>query len=230
MIGNRRRSLVLGAWALVLGPAIVVGAGLVHAEGPALTLHVRSAAAGAPTEPMTIELFRWSTDAERAPLIAALSAPTPPPAASTAPAAAGRGAGRAAGRGGRGGRGAAATPPLSPTARLDDAIKAAPTCGYVWGAGVTGYSIKYAWRAPSAIGGDRIVLVTARRLGAQSSLPASTPAPDADADFTIIEMQLDQKGVGEAKAAYASVIVDAAAKTLALDGQAPSPLLLKVTR
>jgi hypothetical protein len=213
---------------LVLGPAIVVGASLVHAEGPALTLHVRGAAAGAPAGPMTIELFRWSTDAERAPLIAALSAPAP--AASAAPAAAGRGAGRAAGRGGRGGRGAAAAPPLSPAARLDAAIKAAPTCGYVWGAGVTGYSIKYAWRAPSAIGGDRIVLVTARRLGAQSSLAASTAAPNADADFTIIEMQLDQKGVGEARASYADVIVDAAAKTLALDGQAPSPLLLEVTR
>ena len=175
---------------------------------------------------MTIELLRWSTDAERAPLIAALSAPTPPPAAAAAPAQ-GRGAGRAAGRGARGGR--AAAPPLSPAARLDAAIKAAPTAGYVWGEGVTGYSIKYAWRAPSANGGDRIVLVTARRLGAQS-LSASPAAPDADADFTIIEMQLDQKGVGDAKAAYANVIVDATAKTLALDGQAPSPMLLKVTR
>jgi len=221
VIGSRQRSLILGA-------AIAVAASLVHAEGPALTLHVRSAAAGAAAGPMTIELIRWSTDAERAPLIAALSAPTPPPAASAAPAAAGRGAGRAAGRGARGGRGAA--PPLSPAARFDAAIKAAPTCGYVWGDGVTGYSIKYAWRAPSATGGDRIVLVTARRLGAQSSIPASTAAPDADADFTIIDMQLDQKGTGEAKASYANVIVDAAAKTLALDGQAPSPLLLKVTR
>ena len=43
-------------------------------------------------------------------------------------------------------------------------------------------------------------------------------------------MQLDQKGIGEAKASYTNVIVDAAAKTLALEGQAPSPLLLKVTR
>jgi hypothetical protein len=179
---------------------------------------------------MTIELFRWSTDAERAPLIAALSAPTPPPAAPpTAPAAAGRGAARAGGRGARGGRGAAA-PPLSPAARLDAAIKAAPTCGYVWGDGVTGYSIKYAWRSPSATGGDRIVLVTARRLGAQPSPAPSTPAPDADGDFTIIEMQLDQKGIGDAKAAYANVIVDPAANTLALDGQTPSPMLLKVTR
>jgi len=183
-------------------------------------------AASASTGPMTIELLRWSTDAERAPLINALAAATPPPAAAAAPGP-GRGAGRAAGRGARGGR-AASAPPLSPAARLDAAIKAAPTCGYVWGEGVTGYSIKYAWRSPSASGGDRIVLVTARRLGAQS-LSASPTGADADADFTIIEMQLDQKGIGEAKAS-ANVIVDAAAKTLALDGQAPSPMLLKVTR
>jgi len=216
---------------LVLGPALIIG-GVVSAEGPALKLHARTAAAGGPIGPMTIELFRWSTDAERAPLIAALSAPTPPPApaAPAAAAAAGRGAGRAGGRGARGGRGAAAAPPLSPAARLDAAIKAAPTCGYVWGDGVTGYSIKYAWRSPSATGGDRIVLVTARRLGAQPSPAPSTPAPDTDGDFTIIEMQLDQKGIGDAKAAYANVVVDAAAKTLALDGQAPSPVLLKVTR
>jgi hypothetical protein len=210
---------------LVLGPAVIVTGSLVAADGPALTLHARAAAAGAPTGPMTIELFRWSTDSERAPLVAALSAPTPLPAAPATPAP-GRGAGRAAGRGARGGR-AAAAPPLSPAARLDAAIKAAPTCGYIWSDGVTGYSIKYAWRSPSANGGDRIVLVTARRLGVQSSLP---PTAAVDSDFTIIEMQLDQKGIGEAKASHANVILDPATKTLALDSQASSPLLLKVTR
>ena len=203
-------------------------AGLVAAEGPALTLHARSVAAGVSTGPMTIELLRWSTDAERAPMIAALSAPVAPPAAPAA-AAPGRGAGRAGGRGAaRGGRGAAA-PPLSPTARLDAAIKAAPTYGYVWGEGVTGYSIKYAWRSPSPNGGDRIVLVIARRLGA-SSLQAPTPAAAEDGDFTIIEMTLDGKGNGDAKASDANVVVDSAANTLALDGRATAPILLKVTR
>jgi len=211
---------------LVLGPAVIVGGGLVAAEGPALTLHARGTGAGAST--MTIELNRWSTDTERAPLIAALSAPTPPPAAPAAAAAPGRGAGRAGGRGARGGRGAAAAP-LSPTARLDAAIKAAPTYGYVWGDGVTGYSIKYAWRSPSTEGGDRIVLVTARRIGGSSPPPATTAAPE-EGDFTVIEMRLDGKGIGEAKASHANVVVDPATKTLALDSQASSPLLLKVTR
>jgi hypothetical protein len=212
---------------LVLGPAVIVGGSLVFADGPALTLHARAAAASATTQPMTIELFHWSTDAERAPLVAALAAPTPPPAAPAAAAAPGRAGGRGAGRGARGGR--AAAPPLSPAARLDAAIKAAPTCGYIWGEGVTGYSIKYAWRSPASEGGDRIVLVAARRIGG-SSLPPATTAPPEEGDFTVIEMRLDGKGIGEAKASYANVVVDPATKTLALDSQASSPLLLKVTR
>jgi len=163
-------------------------------------------------------------------LLAALSTPPPQPAApATAP------TGRAAGRGGRGG----AAPPPSPMARLEAAIKSAPTCGYIWGEGVTGYSIKYAWRAPSADGADRIVLVTDRRIGAHA--PASTLAPGAPAstapgdpverDFTVIEMRLDEKGSGEAKSSLGTrVVVDGAAKTLALDDYASAPALLKVTR
>jgi hypothetical protein len=125
-------------------------------------------------------------------------------------------------------------------ARFEAAVKAAPTCGYIWTGGVTGYSIKYAWRAPSDEGGNHIVLVTDRRLDTQA-LP-STLAPDspaagmagspAERDFTVIEMRLDDKGTGEAKASSldASIVVDAAAKTLALGGYASAPTLLKVTR
>src|SRR5439155_179400 len=124
-------------------------------------------------------------------------------------------------------RGAAPSPPPSPLVRLEAAIKAAPTCGYIWGQGVTGYSIKYAWRAPSDEAADRIVLVTDRRLGAHASPPTltgSSPAAAAsgsaaERDFTVIEMRLDGKGTGVAKASLdANVIVDAAAKTLALEG------------
>jgi hypothetical protein len=166
-------------------------------------------------------------------LIAALTAPPPAPAA---PAAA---AGRAAGRGGRGGR--AAGPPPSPIDRFTTAVKAAPTVGFIWGEGPTGYSVKYAWRLASAEGGERIVLVTDRRLGANepgwpaaSGLSAEAFAkagPASAADFTVLEMRLGAKGTGEAKASLsAPVVVDAAAKTLALDGYAAAPALLKVTR
>jgi hypothetical protein len=201
-------------------------------ESPALNLRAGFAGAAMAGSPLEITLFRWPTDAERAPLLAALSATLPEPAAPVAAP-----TGRGAGRGGRGGRGA--DPPASPMGRLEAAVKAAPTCGYIWGEGVTGYSIKYAWRAPSAEGGGRIVLVTDRRLGAH--LPTSTLAPGgsasappggpAERDFTVIEMRLDGNGSGEAKASLnANVVIDAAANTLALDGYGSAPALLKVTR
>jgi hypothetical protein len=172
---------------------------------------------------MTIELLRWSTDVERAPLLAALSAPPPsPPSAPAAP------AGGRAGRAGRGGRSAA--PPPSPLARLTTAIKAAPTVGFIWGDGPTGYSIKYAWRSPSPDGRERVVLVTDRQLGAHSTSWAPPSGAAADAEFTVVEMRIDGKGAGEAKTSHTSSVVIDVANTLALDGYDAAPVLLKVTR
>jgi hypothetical protein len=201
--------------------------------------------------PVRIRLTRWSTDAERAPIVSALT-PAARPAAAAAPAdvedgaapaargagaagpAAGRGAaGRgAAGRGGapgRGGRGGAPAAPLTPIAALTAAIAKAPTLGYIWTNEVTGYSIKYAYRAPLADGGERIVLATDRRLGGYTAgwKPVSKAAL-TDYEFTVVEMQLDAKGAGEAKTSLTSkVVVDAEAKTLALDDYAAAPVILQ---
>ena len=182
-----------------------------------------SAKAGATTAgSLTITLSRWSTDAERAPLFKALSAPAPaPPPPPAAPP-----AGRAGGRG----RGAPPPPPPSPFARLSAAIKAAPTLGYIWSDGVTGYSIKYAWRSPGMEEKERIVLVTDRRLNSHApDWPASGSA--GDAEFTVIELRIDGEGTGEGKTSLTTnVAIDTTAKTLALDGYAAAPALLKVTR
>lgn len=94
---------------------------------------------------------------------------------------------------------------------------------------MTGYSIKYAWRSPASQGTDRIVLITDRRVGADRSAPATSPNP-ANGDLTVIEVHLDGKGRGEAKASYADVVVDAADATLALKDYAAVPTVLKVTR
>ena len=202
--------------------ALVVALSVAAGDTAALSLHATVnglASAGA----LTITLSRWSTDAERAPLFKALSAPAPaPPPPPAAPP-----AGRAGGRG----RGAPPPPPPSPLARLSAAIKAAPTLGYIWTDGVTGYSIKYAWRSPATDGMERIVLVTDRRLN--SHAPDWTPASASagDADFTLIEMRIDRQGVGEGKTSLTtSVAIDTEAKTLALDGYAAAQPLLKVTR
>jgi hypothetical protein len=217
MAQGSRRNLLSGLVAIVLTLASV------SAEDAVLSLRAKvvpAATGGA----LTLTVFRWSTDAERAPLLTALTAPPPPPP-SAAPATAGR-AGAAAGRGGRGGgRGA---PPPTPLERLATAVKAAPTLGYVWSEGVTGYSIKYAWRAPTA---DRIVLVTDRRLGVHAPDWALQAAPGPQPDFTVIEMRLDAAGAGEGKMSLSSgVVVDAAASTLALDRFAAAPTLLKVSK
>jgi hypothetical protein len=64
-------------------------------------------------------------------------------------------------------------------------------------------------------------------------MPSSPPAADAagDAEFTVVEMRIDGKGVGEGKSSLTSkVVVDAAANTLAIDKYTDAPVLLKVTR
>jgi hypothetical protein len=197
-----------------------VGAGVTVADDPALKL--RASTIGATPVSLTIELFRWSSEAERAPMLTALSAPPPSPPTAPEP---------AAGRGGRGARGRGAATPLSPVARLAAAVKASPTVGFIWGDGVTGYSIKYAWRSPATNKGERIVLVVDRRLGANSTVEATIPAGSVEADFTLLDMRIDGNGAGEGKTSLAAaVVVDTAAPTLALEGYDTAPVLLKVTR
>jgi len=208
---------------MAVGLAFMMSAGSMYAEESALRLRATAIGGGAPSAPWTIELSRWSTEAERSPLLAALSAPPPAPPVASLP------AGRAAGRGGRGGRGVA--PPPSPLARLTTAVKAAPTLGFIWGDGVTGYSIKYAWRASSPEGAERIVLVTDRRLGAHAPDWGPSSSTGTEAGFTLVEMQISGKGMGEGKTSLASTVgVDATSGTLALDGYAAAPVMLKVTR
>jgi hypothetical protein len=174
---------------------------------------------------LSIELWRWSTDAERAPLLSALSAPAPPPADPAGSAGRGARGGRAGARGGRG-----AALPASPIDRLMGAVKAAPTVGFIWADGPTGYSIKYAWHLASADGHERIVMVTDRRLGSHATSWPATSSAAAVPDFTVIELRVDGKRLGEGKASLTTnVVVDANAGTLALEDYATAPVLLKVT-
>ena len=215
--------------AAIVVAAMVLGVASPRIAGEEPALRLRAALSGTTQAPLTIEVHRWSTDAERSPLTAALA---PPPAA---PAAAAPAAGRAGRAGGRGGRGAAA--PLSPAERLTTAVKAAPTVGFIWGDGPTGYSIKYAWKSALPDGRERIVLVTDRRLGAHSTswpaspgLSADAQAKAGDAEFTVVEMRVDAKGMGEAKTSHASPAVVDSANTLAIEKYDAAPVLLKVTR
>jgi hypothetical protein len=53
----------------------------------------------------------------------------------------------------------------------------------------------------------------------------------ADLEFTVVEMRIDGKGVGEAKSSLTSpLVLDTAANTLAIDKYTDAPVLFKVTR
>jgi len=186
---------------------------------------------------LRVEVLRWSTDAERAPLLTALSVPTPAPAPATAaPAPSSPTAPAAGGRAGRGGRGAGGGgrgggAPASPQARLNAAVKAAPTVGFIWADGPTGYSVKYAWQSASTDAARRIVLVTERRIGAHQPLWSATASPEGEAEFTVIEFHLDAAHHGEAKTSLVSdVAVDPAARTLTLAKYAAAPVQLRVAK
>jgi hypothetical protein len=112
---------------------------------------------------------------------------------------------------------------------LTAAIGSAPTVGYIWTNDITGYSIKYAYRVPAPDGGERIILATDRRLGAYTAAwtpPATTAVTDYE--FTLVEMRLDSKGLGEGKTSLTTkVILDNEAKTVALEDYAATPAILQ---
>jgi hypothetical protein len=197
-----------------------------------VTMTATSVNVAEPGVPVKIRILRWSTDDERAPIVAALN----PVAARGVAAEAGRNpnatpAGRgAAGRGrGRGRGGPAAT--LTPIAAFTAALGRAPTIGYVWTSDITGYSIKYAWHSPQPDGTDRIVLASDRRLGAYTDAwKPAVSAQETDYTFTLIELRAGPKGLVEGKTSLTNrIVLDAEAKTVALENYAAAVASLAAT-
>lgn len=115
-----------------------------------------------------------------------------------------------------------------------EALQAAPSVGYIWAATSSlGYSVKLARHAAMPDGTERIVVAIDRPLGSWDR-PAWKAAGAAAADypFSVVELRVNRKGVGEGKASLAAkVVVDDAVKAPTLDGYASAPVLLKnVTR
>jgi hypothetical protein len=227
------------------------------AQQPVLKLTATSVNVSEPGNAVRIDITRWSTDQERNQLLTAMTPPPPalpaapaaaeaaPPAAAGAAGAAARGGrggaaaggarggqaarggGAAGGGGARGGRGGGGNAgPVDPIAAFTAAIGRAPTIGYIWTNEVTGYAIKYALRLP-ADGGERIILATNRRIGANtlSWTPAKgTPTPY---EFTLLEARLTSSGSGEAKASLTTnIAVDNEAKIIGLENYTTAPALL----
>jgi hypothetical protein len=108
-----------------------------------------------------------------------------------------------------------------------------PTVGYVWPEGSpVGYSLKYAHRAASPSGGERITLVTDRRLGSYDFKGWSVPSPAATSDlpYSVVELDLPSSGAGTGKLSLAAdVLLDEAAGSVSLAGSAAN-LLADVER
>jgi hypothetical protein len=123
------------------------------------------------------------------------------------------------------------TRPETPASSLAAAFEKAETVGAVWTAEGTGYSVRYALRSDLPGGGQRVVIATDGRIGARNLSTKPADANQTDYAFTVIEFHLNAKGVGEGKASLATKIaVDPAAKTIALDGYAASPVVLKTVK
>jgi hypothetical protein len=108
-----------------------------------------------------------------------------------------------------------------------------PTVGYVWQNGSpVGYSVKYAHRESSPEGGERITLVTDRRLGSYAfkGWSATPPAARDDLPYSVIELHVGgaEGGTGSLSLA-AEVRLDEKAGTVALASGAPT-LLTNVQR
>jgi hypothetical protein len=87
-------------------------------------------------------------------------------------------------------------------------------------------------RLPGEAGGERILLITERRLGAFNDLwKPVAPSPAPNYEFSVIELRLNSKGEGDGKISLTGKLaVDAAAKTIALENYSESPVILKNVR
>lgn len=234
---NRTLKSLAGLGAAVIGLAAILAAQTPE-SGPALTLTATSANVTGAPDSIRINLLRWSTDAERDQLLSAWMLTDQPGRGPGARAGAAGSAARAGARaGGRRGPAAAPPPPRTPETSLAAALSKAPTVGYLWSSEVAGYAIRYAVRLPQPGGGERVILLTARRLGAWNgqwkpinSANAEAGSPNA-ADFSLIELRLNAKGDGEGKISQdGKLSVDTSTKMLEMENYGAAPVVLKDIR
>lgn len=116
-------------------------------------------------------------------------------------------------------------------AGLPAVFEETPSVGILWTSETLGYSLRFAHRVALPDGGERIVIATGRRLGfwSQGNLWKAAGQPAApDYPFTVVELRLNRRGLGEGKMSLAAkVTFEPDAKTLALENYASGPILIK---
>jgi hypothetical protein len=113
--------------------------------------------------------------------------------------------------------------------KLLDALQDAKPVGHFGAPGNLGWDLRFARKMSLPDGGERVVLVTDRRIGFREAVnqPRSIDYP-----FTVIELRLNADGEGEGKMSVATkVIVDKESNTITLENYGTQPVqLTKVTR
>jgi hypothetical protein len=111
---------------------------------------------------------------------------------------------------------------------LADVAGSAASVGYVWTSESLGYPIRYAANVSLPSGGERVIILTDRRLGAWSGAQWKAATDPNDYPYTLIELRLSRSGSGEGKMSLAGKVgADQTAKTIALENYESAPVLLK---
>jgi len=108
--------------------------------------------------------------------------------------------------------------------KLLDALQDMPRMGYFRAPGQVGIDIHFARRTPQAEGGERVVLITDRRIGFWE---AANQPRSIDYPFTFIELRLNRDGEGEGKMSIATkIIADKENNIVTLENYDTQPVML----
>jgi hypothetical protein len=107
---------------------------------------------------------------------------------------------------------------------LLDALRDAPTVGYMHWPGHLNYGLRYARRTPRPDGGEDVVLVADRPIWLWWGTATSTASTDSP--FTVIQLQLNKQGAGEGKFSVANKISSNKEVGIVLEDYANQPVLL----
>jgi hypothetical protein len=112
--------------------------------------------------------------------------------------------------------------------KLLDVLQDMPRMGYFRAPGNLGWDIHFARMIPLPDGGERVVLVTDRRIGFWE---ASRQPRSIDYPFTVIELRLNRDGEGEGKLSIATKIIpDKENNIVTLENYAIQPVQLTTVR
>jgi len=112
--------------------------------------------------------------------------------------------------------------------KLLDVLQDMPRMGYFRAPGSLGWDIHFARKRALPDGGQRVVLVTDRRIGFWE---ASNQPRSIDYPFTVVELQLNRDGEGEGKISVATkIIADKENNTITLENFDTQPVMLTNVR